>query len=78
VTYEVPGLTYDSHANDRKVQGDKAAPLSKGKIQDGDPDAQPDTPRYEPALTQQSNRFQPDPEGGTADCEEEQQHPYGE
>jgi hypothetical protein len=70
-------LTYDCRANDRDAQGAKAIPLPKEEIQNSDANAQKDTPGYEPALTQQSNCFQPNTEGGTADREEEQQHPYG-
>ncbi len=70
----LPGLTYDCRANDRDVQGDKAIPLPKEEIQNGNPDAQPDTAGYQPALTQQSNRFQP-VDGSAADCEKHEQCP---
>jgi len=70
-------LTYDCRANDRDVQGAKATSLPKEEIQNSDANAQPDTSGYEPALTQQSNRSQPDVDGSAADREKKQQHPYG-
>lgn len=71
----LPGLSYDCRADIRDVQGHETGPIAKEEIQNGNSDAQPDTPGYEFGLTQQGDCPQPDIDSCTADCERYEQYP---